>query len=221
MRDAFHQAAVAEKHVGVVIDDRSAGTIERRGEMRFRERHADRVREPLAERPRGGLDAERNVALGMPGGSAAELAKFLELVESDLVAREIGDRIQEHRAVAVRQDESVAVVPMRIARIEAQVVVPKHLGDVGHSHRHSRVTGLGALDRVHRQHTNRVGEATTRRPGCRHTVSLKSHSDVSFGGWSVGVVPQERTRIVAYPAERTQPTPGAGLLCEPIPHARG
>ena len=59
VRDALHQAAVAEEHPGVVVDDLVPGTVEGQRELLLRERHADRVREPLAERAGRGLDADR------------------------------------------------------------------------------------------------------------------------------------------------------------------
>ena len=69
VRDAFHQAAVAEEHVGVVVDDVVAGPVELRGEQLLGERHADRVGEALAERAGGGFDARRDIRL--PDGPAS------------------------------------------------------------------------------------------------------------------------------------------------------
>ena len=74
--DTLHQAAVAAKHIGVVIDHAVA---ELGGEQAFGQRHADRIAEPLAERAGGDLDAARMAALGMAGGAAAELAETLDL----------------------------------------------------------------------------------------------------------------------------------------------
>jgi hypothetical protein len=164
VRDAFHQATVAQEDVGVVVDDRRVGPIELGGEVLFRERHADGVRYALPERPRRGFDAERKLALRMARDARAELAKVLELVDVDLVAREIRDRIEQHRAVPIRQHEPIAVVPVTVRGVETQVVVPEHLGDVGHAHRHAWVPRFGGLDRVHRQHANRVREPTAIRP---------------------------------------------------------
>ena len=54
LADAFHQAAVAADHIGVVIDDVVA---EAGASMALGERHADRLAEALAERAGRGLDA--------------------------------------------------------------------------------------------------------------------------------------------------------------------
>jgi hypothetical protein len=46
--------------------------------------------------------------------------------------------------------------PNRIAWIEAQKTLPQRVGNRGHSHRRSRMAGVGALNRVHAQRPNRV-----------------------------------------------------------------
>ena len=59
MRDAFHQAAVADENVGPMIDDFVTGLIELRGEQPFGERHPDGVGEPLSQRTGRRLHARR------------------------------------------------------------------------------------------------------------------------------------------------------------------
>ena len=132
--------------------------------MLLGERHADGVREALAERPRRRLDADLELALGVARDARAELAEILQLVELDVVTGQVGDRVQQHRAVAVRQHEPIAVVPMAVGRIESEVIVPEHLGDVGHAHRHAGVPRARGFDGIHRQHANRVREPAARRP---------------------------------------------------------
>src|ERR1700742_2195105 len=43
VREAFHQATVADKSVGAVVDDGVTGAIELRGQQLLRQRHADRI----------------------------------------------------------------------------------------------------------------------------------------------------------------------------------
>ena len=78
-RNAFHQAAVAGQHIGVVVDQVIAegGVHDALGE-----RHADAVGEALAERPGGRLDAGGMAIFGMAGGARAELAEMLDLVDA-------------------------------------------------------------------------------------------------------------------------------------------
>jgi hypothetical protein len=66
VRDPFHEAAVAEEHVRVVVDYGHAGAIELRREMLLGERHADGIREALPQRPGRRFDTQFELALGMP-----------------------------------------------------------------------------------------------------------------------------------------------------------
>ncbi len=75
VRDAFHQAAVAEEHIRVVIDDGRVGPIELGREMFLGQRHADRVRDALTERTGRRLDADFELALGVTRDARAELAE--------------------------------------------------------------------------------------------------------------------------------------------------
>ncbi len=87
--NAFHEAAVADEHVGVVIDEREIRPIEPRREHLLRERHANRVREPLAERAGRGFDARKFARLRMSGRLRMELAETLELVDRQVVAAQV------------------------------------------------------------------------------------------------------------------------------------
>jgi len=147
----------------------SWATVERGGEDLLGERHADGVGKALAERPGGGLDAEVRVDLRVPGGVRTELAEIPELLHVERIAREVQQRVEQHRAVAVRDHEAVAVGPLRIAGIVLEVIGPQHLGDVGHAHRHAGVTGIGLLHGIHAEGTDGVGEL----PAGRHGVPLR------------------------------------------------
>ncbi len=157
LADAFHQVAVGGEHVGRVIDDVVA---EQRREVAFGDRHADRIGESLAERTGRGFDAGRVAVFGMTGRQRADLAEALDLVDRHrLVAEEMKQRIDQHRAVAGREHEAVAVGPGRIGGIEFQEARKQHGRDVGRAHRQARVTGLRLLDRVHGQRADGVGHA--------------------------------------------------------------
>ncbi len=147
LADAFHEAAVASDHVGVVVDDVVA---EPGIEQALRQRHADRGGDALAERAGGRLDAGGVAELGMAGGLGAELAEALEVADLDAgIAGEVKQRIEQHRSVPGREHEAVAVGPLGIGGVEAERLAEQDGGDIGHAHRHSRVAGLGSLHGVH------------------------------------------------------------------------
>ena len=156
--DAFHQAAVASDHPGAVIDQIVAI---QRIEVTLGNRHADRGRQALAQRAGRRFDACELEILGMSGAGAVELAEIANVVDRrPRIAREVKRRIGEHRTMARRQDESVAVGPTRVGRIKFQIVRIKDRRDIGHAHGHPRMTAVCGLDGVHRKCADSVGELT-------------------------------------------------------------
>jgi hypothetical protein len=83
-----------------------------------------------------------------------QLAEVLDVIHR--IAAQVQQRVVQHRAVAVRQQEAVAVHPFRIGRVVAVMAAPQGHGDFGHAHRHAWVAGIGLLDGVHCQRADRV-----------------------------------------------------------------
>ena len=155
--DAFHQAAVTKEHIAVVIDDAVARPVELVAQQLLGQRHAHRIGDALAERPGGGLHAGRETHLGMPRCLAVQLAETPELVDRQVVAAQMQQRVDEHRRVAIGQHETIAVRPVRMGRVVAQVLSPQGHGHLGHAHGRAGVTGVGLLHRVHGERTQGVG----------------------------------------------------------------
>ena len=156
LADAFHQAAVATNHPSAVIDDALAET---RLQRLLCHREANRIGDPLAERAGGCLNRVHKEVFGVASRQRAHLAEVLDLVERDLlVADKIEQRVDQHRAMAGRQDEPVAVGPFRRGGVKFQVVAEQHSGDIGHAHRHARVAGVRRLHGVHRKGADRGSE---------------------------------------------------------------
>lgn len=95
-----------------------------RGEMRFANGHANRIRQTLAERSGGHLDARRMAAFGMARGLAAPLPKLLEILQRQRVAGHIQQAVQQRRAVSGRQHEAIAVRPVRVGRVMLELPRP-------------------------------------------------------------------------------------------------
>ena len=167
--DAFHQAAVAANRVDVVVEEVEARLVVAAGEPLARDRHADAGGDALAQRAGGRLDAGDPVIFRMARRLAAELAEMPDVVERDrrlaqplvlgvhrLRAGQMQHRPQQHRGVAVRQHEAIAVRPDRVLRIEAHDPVPERVDQRRQRHRRAGMAGLGLLDRVDRQRADRV-----------------------------------------------------------------
>ena len=171
VRNAFHQAAVADEGVSIVIDHVQAGLVEFGGQQFFGQRHAHGVGEALTQRAGGGFDARRDVDFRMARGLGMQLAELFQIFHRQVVACEVQQRILQHRTVAVRQHEAVAIGPFRICRIMAIVAGPQSDSDIGHSHRHAWVAGIGLLNCIHCQGANRVGHFFCGK--CRCHIDVK------------------------------------------------
>jgi hypothetical protein len=77
--DAFHQAAVAQEDVGVVVHHVMAFAVEFGGQQLFGQRHAHGIGNALAQRAGGGFHAGGHAHFGVAGGFAVQLAEVLQL----------------------------------------------------------------------------------------------------------------------------------------------
>src|SRR2546423_15438528 len=95
-------------------------------------RHADRIAETLAEWTGCGLDAGRLEIFRMPRRERAELTKALDLIDRHrLVAEEIEQRIDQHRAMACGEHKAAAVRPFGIGGVELPGAREQHGRNVG------------------------------------------------------------------------------------------
>lgn len=155
--DPFHHAAVPQKHVGTVVHDVVAGTVELGGQHLLGQCHADGVGDTLAEGAGGGLDTGGVTVFRVAGGLGVELAEVLEFFDGERIARQMEQRVDQHGAMAVGQDEAVTVGPRGVGRVVLQVVVPQDFGDVSHAHGSTGMAGFGFLDRIHTEGADGVG----------------------------------------------------------------
>ena len=193
LADALHHVAVRADRVDVVIDELPAGAVEAVRQEALGDRHADRVCESLPERAGRDLDARGVSALGVPGRARPPLAELLEVVEAEVVTAQVQQRVLQHARVAGAQHEAVAAGPGGVPRVDAQKPLEQGVGERRQRHRRARMPGVGLLDRVHRQASDRVdrqlahaglvepgrvGLRVARCGGRRHRVDpTTSHAD--------------------------------------------
>ncbi len=91
-----------------------------------------------------------------------QLTEVLQIVDRQIVAAQVQQGVDQHGAVAVGQDKTVAIGPLRVVRVVLEVVVPQYFGDIGHAHRGARMTGFGFLYGVHAQCADGVRQFGTR-----------------------------------------------------------
>src|SRR6266480_4995180 len=118
VRDALHHVSIAGDEIHVMVDDLLLA-IEHRAHVRFGYGHADCIAHSLAERASGGLNAGGIAVFWMSGRLALPLTELLQIIESEIVAREIEHAVQQHRRMSCRQHEPIAVQPIGVGGIVA------------------------------------------------------------------------------------------------------
>jgi len=113
----------------------------------------------------------------MPGRDRSKLPEPLDLLDGDrLDPEQVQHRIDQHRAVAGGEHETVAIGPGRVRGIEMQKSGKQDGRHVGGAHRQSGMTGLGGFGRIHGEGTN----------GVRHAVVLSARHQASLSGRQCG-----------------------------------
>ena len=165
------------------------GAVEPRRQVGLRDRHPHRRGESLAERSRGHLRPRGMAKLRMAGGLAFPLAEGADIVEGEVIAGQVEERVEEHRSVPGGQDEAVAVDPPGIGRVVLQVPRPEGIGRGRRPHRQAGMARLCLLDGVRRQKPDRVDA---------HLLhgALSAHDEISsqISHWNRSVVARRRGR---------------------------
>jgi hypothetical protein len=89
--------------------------------------------------------------LGVTRRPRAPLAELLDVVERQVVPGEVEHAVEQHRRVAAREHEAVAVRPVGVLGHVAQVPAEDLDGDPGERHRSAGVAAVRLLDGVDRQ----------------------------------------------------------------------
>ncbi|MND93572.1 hypothetical protein D3C80_857610 [compost metagenome] len=164
--NAFHHAAITQEHIGVVVDDVVARTVELRRHDFFSQGKTHGVGQALAQWTGGGFYARGVAEFRVARGAAVQLTELLEVIDRQVVAGQVQQRVDQHRAVAVGQHEAVTVGERWIARVVLEVVTPKYFGDIRHTHWGTGMAAVGFLHGIHAEGTNGVGTLTTARHRC-------------------------------------------------------
>ena len=162
--NAFHHVAIAAQGIDVVVENLKAGLIEVRPQPLAGDGHTHAVSDSLTERAGGGFHAGGPAIFGMSRSLAIELAKSLDVIQSDgkvtqafilriyaAYLRQVEHGVKQHGGVAVRQDEAITVGPDRIRGIVAQELLPQTVGHRRQPHGRARMSRVGLLHRIHGQ----------------------------------------------------------------------
>ena len=148
MGDAFHEVAVATKDVGVVVDDVIGVAIVDGGQVLLRSGDADGHAEPLSEGTGGDFHARGFAVFRVAGGVGSPLTELLKLFHGQVVAGEMQGSVEEHRGVAVGEDEAITVDPLGIGGIMLHELVVEQVGDGSAGERCAGMARVGLLNSV-------------------------------------------------------------------------
>ena len=109
LADAFHQAAVADDCIGIVVNQLATVlcALDFLGHGK-----AHGIGDPLTQRASCGFHRIQKEVFGVTCSQGAHLAEVFDLVQRDLcVTTQVQKRIDQHRAVAGRENETVTIWP--------------------------------------------------------------------------------------------------------------
>ncbi len=139
-----------------MVDNRMIGPIVVLRQPALSDGHPHSVGESLSQGPGGDFHPGGFASLWVAGGLGAPLPESLQLIEREVVSGEMEEGVEKHGGVAGRQDEAIAVGPIRALRVVPQESIPESEGHGGGAHRRARVAGFRGLDGVDRQETDSV-----------------------------------------------------------------
>ena len=155
MADTFHQAPVTGDNIGVVVHNFLTVMCT---QAFFCHGKTDRVCDTLTKRAGGCFNAFGVAEFRVTSGDRAPLAEVFYLLKGHvLVARQVQQRIDQHGAVACRQNEAVTIGPIRVLCVKLQVLFKKHSCHVRHANGHACVTGIRCCNTVQSKRADRGG----------------------------------------------------------------
>src|SRR6516162_2916931 len=91
--------------------------VEVGGEVLLRNAHAHTVAKALTKWAGRGLHSLGEAILRMARGLAPKLSELFDLVQRQVIARQVQKAVQQHRAVTGRENQTVAIGPVRVSRV--------------------------------------------------------------------------------------------------------
>ena len=76
---------------------------------------------------------------GVARGPALPLAECLEIVQREVISRQVKEAVKKHGTMSGREDKPVPVRPSGIAGVVPQKPGPEDIGHRGRAHRHAGV----------------------------------------------------------------------------------
>ena len=157
MGNAFHKIAVAAHYVNLVVYDFAARFVEGGGKPLFSHGHTYGVSYALPQRPGSSLYAQIGIVLGVAGALGPPLPEAHQVFYLVIKPGQVKTAVEEHRAVAAGENESVSVDPAGIFAVIVHNLSVKGKGYVSHAHRKAGMAGFGFFYTVNSQTSDGIG----------------------------------------------------------------
>ncbi len=152
----FHQTAVASVDICIMVDDGKIGAIEFGSKPSFSKSHPYSSSKSLPQRPGSHFNSGGQSIFRMPRCPAAPLPELLDLLEGEIVAGKMQQRIKQHRTVPGGKNKTIAIGPVRSARIVFQITRPEGIGHRRPPHGQTRMAGFCLLDSIYGEKSDGV-----------------------------------------------------------------
>ncbi len=96
MRNAFHQASIAQKRIGIMVNNGKFIAVKFSREQFFAQCQTNGIRNALTQWSCGGFHTNGQTKFRMSSGFAVELAEVLQVVEAQRIARQMQQAVQQH-----------------------------------------------------------------------------------------------------------------------------
>ena len=184
--DALLDIAVGGDHVDVVVEGRGAGRCVRVEQAALPPRchgHADRRREPLAQRPGGDLHTAGVPMLGVARRQRPPGPQRLEVGELQTVPGQVELDVEGQRGVPAGQHESVPADPIGIRRIVPHHALEQRIRQGSEAHRGSGVPVSDLLHGICGEHAYRVDGLRVQTRPVRGQVRCHKLAEFIVGSW--------------------------------------
>ena len=156
VRDAFLQATVTAKHVGVVVDDFAIGFVKASRKMGFGCRHTNGGCDPLSQGARGGFYTNGVTIFGVTCGGRAKLTEGHQIFLRQTEPIQVQKGVIHCRTVTSGKHETVAIVPSGILGVKLQEFLKERVGNRGATQGKTRVAGFCFFNGFRGQDANGV-----------------------------------------------------------------
>ena len=145
--DTLLQVTITAEAVDLVVYELTGFGVYLIGSKSFCHGKSDGIGDPLSQRTCRNLDTRSMSVFGVSGRFGVELAKILQIIQADIVAPEVKQRVDKPRTVPSGEYQTVTVEPFWVLGVVVEMFTQDH-SDIRKPHRCTRVPRICFLYHV-------------------------------------------------------------------------